>query len=331
PEPAIHALWDRGGPSPTFVYRRGDYQNPAQEVGPGVPSVLTDGHTPFTVQRPWPGAKQTGRRLALARWLVQPRPPLTARVMVNRIWKHHFGQGIVKTLDNFGHTGARPTHPELLDWLAREFVTQGWSVKAMHRILMTSSAYRQSSQHRNEPLNADGSWLTRMPLRRMEAEALYDTLLYVSGRLDHRPFGTPDPIEARNDGLVTPIGTPAGWRRSIYVLQRRKTMPTVLENFDLPQMNPNCVQRVDTTVASQALFLLNNSQVHQVAGNFAERLEKEAGPEPAQQIQRLYLAALGRPATQAEQDAGFQALAQFQLAWRRLGQTTEQAARMALA
>src|SRR5262249_30646304 len=123
--PTILALWDRGDPSPTYIYRQGDYQKPSRRVGPGVPSVLTDGHTPFEVKPPWPGAPKTGRRLALARWLTRPENPLTARVMVNRIWKHHFGRGLVATLDNFGHTGSRPTHPELLDWLAREFVQKG--------------------------------------------------------------------------------------------------------------------------------------------------------------------------------------------------------------
>ena len=114
-------------------------------VGPGVPSVLTDGKTPFEVKPPWPGAKKTGRRLAFARWLTRPDHPLTARVAVNRLWKHHFGAGIVKTLGNFGKAGTPPTHPELLDWLAREFVRQGWSLKAMHRLMMTSATYRQSS------------------------------------------------------------------------------------------------------------------------------------------------------------------------------------------
>ena len=119
--------------------------SPGRLVGPGVPSVLTDGKTPFDVKPPWPGAKKTGRRLAFARWLTQPDHPLTARVAVNRLWKHHFGTGIVKTLGNFGKAGTPPTHPELLDWLAREFVRRGWSLKAMHRLMMTSATYRQSS------------------------------------------------------------------------------------------------------------------------------------------------------------------------------------------
>jgi cytochrome c553 len=333
PEPAIQALWDRGQPSPAFVYRRGDFQTPAQVVGPGVPTVLTNGKTPFNVQPPWPGARQTGRRLALARWLIRPEHPLTARVMVNRIWKHHFGQGIVKTLDNFGHTGARPSHPELLDWLAREFVRQGWSVKAMHRVMMTSSTYRQQSRLGAEErhLEQGDGLLARMPLKRMEAEVLYDSLLYISGRLDSRPYGPADPIEARDDGLVTPVGTAAGWRRAVYVLQRRKTMPTVLENFDLPQMAPNCVQRVNTTVASQALYLLNNSQVYQLAGSFADRITQEAGTEPGRQIERIYWSALGRPPTQEETSAGLDALVQFRSSWVRAGNKPEEAERKALA
>src|SRR5262249_13661177 len=160
--------------------------------------------------------------------------PLTARVMVNRIWKHHFGAGIVRSLHNFGHTGDRPTHPELLDWLAREFVRQGWSIKAMHGLMLTSSTYRHASPNsaRKDRLDPENRLRSRMPLRRMEAEVLNDSLLLVSGRLDETRFGPPDPVEVRKDGLVTPIAGPRGWRRSIYVLQRRSQMPTLLENFD---------------------------------------------------------------------------------------------------
>src|SRR6185369_14493447 len=172
PEPKIHALYDRGDPSPTYVLRRGSPTSFGQLVGPGVPSALTDGKTPFAVKPPWPGAHKTGRRLAFAQWLVRPDHPLTARVMVNRIWKEHFGTGIVKTLANFGKAGAAPTHPELLDWLAVEFVRQGWSVKAMQRLMMTSSAYRQSSKvtAADEEKDPDNVLLSRMNMRRMGAE-----------------------------------------------------------------------------------------------------------------------------------------------------------------
>jgi hypothetical protein len=313
----ILALWDRGDPSPTYVYRQGDPEKPGRIVSPGVPSVLTDGRTPFVVKSPWPGATKTGRRLALAQWLVRPEHPLTARVMVNRIWKHHFGRGLVPTLANFGHTGTRPTHPELLDWLAREFIRQGWSVKAMHRLLMTSAAYRQSSARTPilEKADPENRLLGRMPLKRMEAEVLYDALLQVALRLDPRPFDPPNPVEVRPDGLVTPVGTERGWRRSIYVLQRRKELPTLLESFDLPQMTPNCIERVQTTVASQALNLMNDALVRELAGAFARRVAEEAGADPARRIERAYWIALSRPPTMEEHTIGVRALAELTQAW----------------
>lgn len=342
--PGIRALWDRGAPSPTYIYRRGDYLQPTKLVGPGVPSVLTDGKTPFVVTPPWPGAKSTGRRLALARWLTEPNHPLTARVMVNRIWKHHFGAGIVRSLDNFGNTGDRPSHPELLDWLAHEFshgqpslagpANTAWSIKAMHRLMMTSTTYRQASvvTPLHDKLDPDNRWLSRMPLKRMDAEALYDTLLLVAGRLDETPFGAPDAVIARGDGLVTAAGSDKGWRRSIYVRQRRTQIPTLLETFDLPQMNPNCVERVDSTVAPQALFLRNNALVHELAAAFAARVEKAAGTEPSRQIELAYRMALNRPPSADEHQASTQALAQLVEQWTRAGKgDREAAARRALA
>ena len=166
PEPRIMALWDRGESSQTYLYRRGNYLNAGLPVQPGVPAILTDGQTPFEIKPPWPGAKSTGRRLAFARWLTQPDHPLTARVMVNRIWNHHFGHGLVRSSGNFGKMGDKPTHPELLDWLAREFVRQGWSLKAMHRLMMTSNTYRQTSTvtPRHEQFDPGNRLLSRMPL-----------------------------------------------------------------------------------------------------------------------------------------------------------------------
>jgi mono/diheme cytochrome c family protein len=317
PEPAIHALWDRGQPSPTYIYRRGNPQNPGRLVGPGVPSVLTDGKTPFEVTAPWPGAATTGRRLAFARWLTRPDHPLTARVAVNRLWKHHFGRGIVKTLGNFGKAGAAPTHPELLNWLAREFVSRGWSVKALHRLMMTSATYRQSSAVTPDraAVDPDNSLLSRMPLTRLDAEALYDALLMVAGRLNEARFGPGDPVEARKDGLVTPVGNENGWRRAVYVRQSRKQLPTHLENFDYPQMNPNCVERRDSTVAPQALHLLNNGAVHNLAEHFARRVHREAGTDPAKRVERAYLIALGRYPSDEEMRIGVEALARLGEQW----------------
>jgi len=310
PEPRIQALWDRGQPTPTYLYRRGDPLSPGPLVGPGVPSVLTDGKSPFEAQPPWPGARQTGRRLAFARWLTRPDHPLTARVAVNRLWKQHFGAGIVKTLGNFGRAGSPPTHVELLDWLAREFVRRGWSFKEMHRLMLTSATYRQSSAVTAEAQRIDphDSLYSRMPLRRLDAEDLYDSLLLVAGRLDETRFGPADRVEAREDGLVTPTASARGWRRLIYVRQSRKQLATHLETFDFPQMNPNCLERRDSIVASQALHLMNNRMVYELAEQFAARVTREAGTDPAQQVERAYLIALSRTPSEEERALGVEAL-----------------------
>jgi hypothetical protein len=332
--PQIRALWDRGAPSPTYIYRRGEYTQPTRLVGPGVPSALTDGKTPFVVKSPWSGANKSGRRLALAEWLIEPDHPLTARVMVNRIWKHHFGRGIVKSVDNFGKLGTPPTHPELLDWLARRFVQEGWSIKAMHRRIMTSAVYQQSS-HVDEDLqraDPENQWLARMPLRRMDAEQVRDSLLFVSGMLDERPFGRPDSVEVGGDGLITSIGSKSSWRRSVYVRHRRKEMPTILETFDLPQMNPACQHRPTSTVAQQALFLINNSAVRELSIHSARRISQQTS-DPYSQVERAYLTALSRLPNDEERAASAQTLAALtELLGDRLeSDQVEQAAEQALA
>jgi hypothetical protein len=318
PEPLIRALWDRGEPSPTYILRRGDHKSPGRLVGPGVPSVLTDGRTPFAIEPPWPGAKKTGRRLAFARWLTEPNHPLTARVIVNRIWKQHFGRGIVQTLDNFGRAGAAPSHPELLDWLAVDFVKSGWSLKKLHRLMITSQTYRQSSQvtPEHERLDPENRLFSRMMLRRLEAEMLSDALVAVTGRLNKRPYGPGEPVNARPDGLVTPVGTEHGWRRSIYVLQRRSEVPTMLVNFDLPAMSPNCVERTESIVTPQALHLMNNGMVHDLANHLARRVRQEAGADVDGQIQRVYRLAVSRAPSNEELDLSRQTMAQLAEQWR---------------
>ncbi len=314
-EPMIRALWDRGEPSPTWIFRRGEYTNPGDLVGPGVPSVLTDGRTPFVTDPLRPGS--TGRRLAFARWLTKPDHPLTARVIVNRIWFHHFGRGIVESLGNFGRTGVAPTHPELLDWLAVSFVENGWSFKWLHRQIMLTQTWRQSSTLRpeSEERDSDNRWLSRMPLRRLEAEPLRDSLLAASGQLDMTPLGTPDAVTVRADGLVTTNRSEAGWRRTVYVQQRRSTLPSILETFDLPQMNPNCVARPNSMVASQALHLLNNGMVRNLTLEFAQRIETEAGSDRYKQVQEVYQDALSRKPTPAESQLALEVLSQLTAEW----------------
>ncbi|MEX0977288.1 MAG: DUF1553 domain-containing protein, partial [Pirellulales bacterium] len=319
-QPMIRAAWDRGEPSATYILRRGNYLNRGELVGPGVPSVLTDGHTPFVVEPPWPGSIKTGRRLALARWATRKDHPLTARVMVNRVWKHHFGEGIVKTLDKFGKMGAPPTHPELLDWLAVYFVEHGFSVKALHRLMMNSAAYRQSSQVTEDHLrlDPDNSLVSRMPLKRMEGEVLRDSLLYVSGRLDPRPYGPPSALVAHGDGLVTDeTKNQQHWRRSIYVLKRRTQPLTILMNFDVGGMEPNCIERRESIVAPQALHLKNNASVSELAKSFAERIWTSAGDDPQRQIEKAYQIIATRDPTTQELEISLSSLQDLQAEWAR--------------
>lgn len=331
--PFLRALWDRGAPSPTYVLRRGNYLTPGRKVHPDVPAVLSPVGYRFTVKPPWPEAKSTGRRLAFARWLTRTDHPLTARIIVNRIWKHYFGRGIVVTLDNFGKAGARPTHPELLDWLAVGLVDSDWSLKSLHRRILLSAAYRQDSavgelQQRHDPENR---LFSRMPLKRLEAESLRDSLLAAAGELEMRQFGPSDPVTARADGLVTATRGPRGWRRSIFLLQRRTQIATLLQNFDLPRMNPNCIERPVSNVAPQALHLLNNKMVRELADRFAERVEREAGTDMAAQVERTYLVALSRPPGQEELAASVSALSRLRQGWRaKLEKNDPQADRRAL-
>ncbi len=309
PEPKIRALWDRGAPSPTYILRRGMPTSFGDEVQPGPPAVLTSATLKYEVAPPWPGSEKTGRRLAFAKWLTNPEHPLTSRVMVNRIWKHHFGNGIVRSVGNFGKTGTAPSNPELLDWLATEFIKQGWSIKQMQRLMMTSSVYRQASivSDEAERIDPDDILLSHMPLRRMEAEVLNDTLLLVSGRLDETRYGVAEPVLERGDGLVTPIETGKGWRRSIYIEQRRTQIPTLLDNFDLPPMSPNCVERQESTVSLQALYLMNNTMVRRLADSLADRIVREVGHDPhtADRI-RFYWMAVSRPPTAEEAKASLE-------------------------
>jgi hypothetical protein len=264
----------------------------------------------LSYQPPWPGADKTGARLAFARWLTKPDHPLTARVMVNRIWMHHFGRGLVETPGNFGIAGARPSHPELLDWLAVEFVKSGWSVKAMHRLLLNSAVWQQSSQitETAQSLDPENRLWSRMPLRRVDAESLRDGLLLVSGSLSDRFYGPADPLEVRGDGLVTVRSEGGVWRRSVFALHRRTQIPSLLDSFDYPQMGPNCVQRGESLAAPQTLQLLNGGQVHELSGRLAERVLREAvQAEPLQSTEEardLRIRWLYRMAVQREPEAG---------------------------
>ena len=318
PEPRIRALFDMGGElTPVHVLRRGDPLNPGPRVEPGVPSVLREGLTPYKVIKPPWTTDASGRRLALARWLVQPNHPLTARVMVNRIWQYHFGTGLVATPGNFGLTGARPSHPELLDWLATEFVRQGWSMKALHKLIMTSTVYRQSSRfdpnlHGADP---DNVLLSRFSLRRMDAEVIRDSMLKVAGRLDPTPFGPAAEVEVTPEGEVFSKDSRAGFRRSLYMPQTRETPLTLLAAFDGPQLDPNCLKRGYSTVSLQALQLMNSGMVHETARYFAGRVMDAVGAEVEKQVERVYLAALSRWPSAEEKKLGMEAVQDLTRRW----------------
>ena len=319
PEPRIRALYDMGGePSAVYLLGRGEAQSLLERVTPAVPSVLRAGLEPLQVERPWEHDGSSGNRIALARWLTQPDHPLTARVMVNRIWLHHFGRGLVETPSNFGRTGARPSHPELLDWLATEFVRSGWSIKAMHRLMMTTTAYRQSSQvgDRAAAKDPENKLISRMPLRRMSAEALYDSILWTTGRLDTTPYGPPDQVTTKDSGEIVVDGTKRGWRRAVYVLKRRKTPATIMDVFDLPQLTPNCTERIQSTVATQALQMMNGDTVRGHARFLAARLIDEFPDDREKQIQQLYLQTLTRLPTADEVDAGLATIGDLSGKWR---------------
>ena len=319
-KPKIRALFDMGGePTPVRILLRGQYTNPGPLLEPGVPSVLSAGLAPYKVEKPKWSTETAGRRLALAKWLTQPNHPLTARIMVNRIWQHHFGVGLVATPGNFGRTGSPPSHPKLLDWLAHEFVRHGWSIKAMHQLIMTSTAYRQRSGAAASVQSVDPSnrLLSRFPLQRLDADALRDSILKVAGRLDTTPFGPADELDVRPDGEVVAKGTQRGYRRSIYLLQRRSTPVTMLETFDAPLLFPNCLKRPHSTVSSQALQLENSELLRTSARYMAGRVIDAVGDDVPKQIQRVYWVTLTRSPSPEEARTAEAALRNLIREWQR--------------
>jgi hypothetical protein len=227
-------------------------------------------------------------------------------MQVNRIWLHHFGTGIVTTPENLGLTGSRPSHPELLDYLATEFVSSQWSIKAMHRLILTSAVYRQTSamNQRAHQMDPDNQLLWRFPLRRLEAEAVRDAILQVSGEIDLTQGGPYIPAKRLETGEIIVEDTTAGaFRRSVY-LQHRRTHPvSLLEIFDAPDLSPNCVRRPSSTVSLQSLALLNSDFVRARSRAFARRLLQNPETTVADRVSLATQLAYGRPATAEEQAA----------------------------
>ncbi len=293
---------------PSYFLIRGDPFSKGSRMSPGFVTAAAYGDPPTSIPRE--DGRTSGRRLALSEWLASPSNPLTARVVVNRIWYHHFGRGIVATLDNFGKVGERPTHPELLDWLAVEFVKRGWSLKEMHRLIMSSEAYRMASAYEdreNVERDPENRLLWRYRPQRLDAETLRDSIMTVSGGIDLTVSGPPvfpfvpeEILASQAHGVWRnqPDG-PEVWRRSVYVYRRRSLGFPFFGTFDLPDQNVTAAGRNVTTVPTQALTLLNNPFVLRQAQLFAERVQKEADSVPAR-IERAYRIALSRPPEEKE-------------------------------
>ena len=258
-------------PAPAHILVRGDYNNPGANVEPGVPAVLSPSDFRF---QPKSGYKTTGRRRAFAEWLVDANHPLTSRVQVNRIWSHHFGRGLVPTLANFGRSGSRPSHPKLLDWLATELIARGWRQKALHRLILTSTAYRQSSATSTSKQTADPEnvLLSRWQPQRHDGEVVRDGMLFLAGKLNLAMHGRPVDVSRRPDNEVVPADNADGNRRSIYLIVRRSQPLTLLNLFDTPRMEVNCPQRARSTVVTQALTLMNSEFTAKIATALADRI-----------------------------------------------------------
>jgi hypothetical protein len=321
PLPLASAVVDVSAAAPkTHLLNRGRSDSPQEEVQPGFLQILDP--APARIAPPQ-GANSTGRRTALANILANPENPLTARVMVNRIWHYHFGRGLVETPSDFGAQGARPTHPALLDWLATEFVNprldsapggsgpqsrpevsgvEPWSIKHMHRLIMTSSAYRQSSGYNEVAarLDPDDKLLWRFPRRRLEGESIRDSALAIAGLLNTRRGGPsvfpelPPGMAARGGWKMTAEETERN-RRSVYVFVKRNTRYPMFETFDMPDTHESCPRRNITTSPVQALTLLNSELSLGWAREFAGRVLQLAGPSLSREIETAFLLAYCRP------------------------------------
>jgi len=309
-----------GKTSPTFLFYRGDHEQPKETLAPAGLTILASLKLP-AIPEDDPALPTTGRRLAFARQLTSGTHPLTARVLVNRFWLHHFGRGIVNSPGDLGFLGDRPSHLELLDWLASEFMANGWRLKPLHKLMMTSLAYRQDSKRTPEleRIDPDNVLLGRKSIQRLEAETLRDAILAVSGKLNAKQFGPPVPVmpdlagqivigvdtrdgAGRPTGKVVPLNGEE-FRRSVYVQVRRSQPLAVLAAFDAPTMEPCCERRNSSTVTPQSLMLMNSEFVAEYARSFADRLGKESTSTRDQVKHGWRLAFAVEPSTQQIDDA----------------------------
>lgn len=315
PLPTLYSVSnDFSKASPIHVLARGDYANKGERVGMRPLGVLLPDGAPE-----WP-SDMKAPRTELAKWITSPDNPLTARVIANRIWHYHFGRGIVSTPNDFGRMGGRPSHPELLDWLANEFVHNGWRMKPLHKTIMMSAAYRQASTSPIELLgnekDPENALLWKFSRRRLQAEEIRDSMLAVAGRLN-RMAGGPSVIVPVDQELINLLYKPSQWavnkdvtdhdRRSIYLLHKRNLRLPMMEVFDAPDMQISCARRESSTHAPQALELMNGDFANSLAKSFAGRLDREAG-SPAAQVDLAYRLAAGRAPNAKEKQLGIEFL-----------------------
>jgi hypothetical protein len=310
PPPRTHAITDIGPEAPpTHRLMGGDWRKPAAQVEPGFPAALGGSRPDCSLPA---GTPSTGRRAALARWLTSPDHPLTARVIVNRLWQQHFGQGLVATGSDFGAQGTPPTHPELLDWLAWELIDSGWSLKHVHRLMLTSSVYVQDSTLRPDSAvhrralarDPADNLLWRARRQRLDGEAIRDAVLAISGSLNRRAVG-PSARPALPEGVSRYAWKPDEsladqQRRSIYILVQRNMRFPLFDAFDWPDLHNSCSRRQNTTTASQALQLFNGPLTHEQARVWVAQLRDRFGEESDRIVATAYRAAWGRPANPDE-------------------------------
>ncbi len=308
----IQALWDVGSSPKMRLLQRGRLESPGPRVKPGFLTVLSPPGRSDAVRPAATQGNSSGLRLAFAQWLTSQEHPLTARVIVNRIWQHHFGRGLVETPDNFGRAGSPPTHPELLDWLAVDFMQHGWKAKRLHKMIMTSTVYGQLSRQPAEKrvlkaktADPGNRLLWRMNLRRLEAEVLRDAVIAASGQLEPTMGGPPVMIKAKPDGLQTvsdeePVN--GRWRRSIYLLARRTYPLTFLGVFDYPVIDTNCTRRTPSVTPLQSLTMMNGEFVVESARYLTARANEIAGKDSplAKKVETTYLLTLSRMPTSSE-------------------------------
>jgi hypothetical protein len=308
PLPALYSVSnDSEKVSPIHVLARGDHNNKGDRVGMRPLGILLPDGTP---ELP---ADTTAPRTALADWILQPDHPLTARVIANRVWHYHFGQGIVATPNDFGRMGSRPSHPELLDYLANSLVDNGWRLKALHRQILLSNTYQQASESPIEKAAAatdpENKLLWKFSRRRLTAEEIRDAALSVAGRLNVKTGG-PSVIVPVEQELIDLLYKPSQWavtpdpaehdRRSVYLIAKRNLRLPFMEVFDAPDLQISCARRESSTHAPQALELLNGDFTNRMADALADRLQKEAGASHARQIDLAYRLATGRAPKPAE-------------------------------